>query len=178
MSSENQRPYWLVPARDLAPPPSAYEKVRPLTEAEQVELRSRLNAFGGSRQVLTASERDYLARAEPVRDMEQVARLRARLEEAEPTDEFAAGVGQALAFAAGEREGPVSGDTPAHHPPVGADLGVEEALVQRLLRGEPPAADRPPRPRAQAFLVGVEHTLMWLRCRTDQEPLPLDPGRG
>lgn len=175
METEDPRPYWLVPARELDPPPEAVERVRSLTEAEQADLRRRLNMPGGGRRPLTAAERDHLARTGPVRDAALVRDLHSQVRSQAPEDEFAAGVAQALAFAAGEREGPVSGQGPAHHPPTGGELGAEEALVQRVLRGEPLAADRPP--RAQAFLVGVEHTLMWLRCGTDQAPLPLGPER-
>jgi hypothetical protein len=174
MSTDDSRPYWLVPARELGPSPGDFEEVRPLTADEQADLRRRLNAPGGARQVLTASERDHLARVPPVRDPVRVQAVRRRLRSAGPADEYAAGAVAALAFAEGGAEGPVSGERPRHRPPTGGDLGAEEALVQRVLRGRPLAADRP-RPRSQAYMVGVEHTLMWLRCRTDDAPVPPDP---
>jgi hypothetical protein len=178
MGTEDPRPYWLVPARELNPPWEAMERVRPLTEAEQADLRRRLNAPGGHRLALTAAERDHLARVGPVRDTAQVRELRSRARSQEPADDFTAGVEEALAFAAGERPGPVSGRHSAHRLPTGTDLGAEEALVQRLLRGEQATGGQPPRSYAQAFLVGVEHTLMWLLCRSDQPPVSLDPSGG
>ncbi|MFI6576633.1 hypothetical protein ACIBFB_12595 [Nocardiopsis sp. NPDC050513] len=171
MSAEDPRPYWLVPARDLDPSAGDYERVRPLTAAERSDLRRRLNGPGGARQALNASERDHLARVPAVRDAGRVRAVRRALRTAGRADEYAAGVAAALAFAAGdESEGPVSGERPGTQPPVGGDLGAEEALAQRLLRGQPLAADRP-RARSRAFLVGVEHSLMWLQCRTDDPPV-------
>jgi hypothetical protein len=166
-----ERPFWLVPASQRRPSEEAVREIRrPITPEEHQDLVRRLNAPGGGRIVLSSREDSYLDTLPPVRDAAEAARLRAALATETP-GAYVDGISDALAYAYGQAPaGPVSGEPPRVHPPLCGDLGNEEAIAYRVLRRQLVHTDHPVRTDTE-YVTGVEHTLMWLQCRTDDWPL-------
>lgn len=172
MSDSDERPAWLVPVSEMEPPSEEWlaQVQRTLTPAEHEELLRRINAPGGAHVSLDIAERKHIHRQLPVRDAGAVARVRAYLAEEKP-NAFAEGIAAALAYAYGQAPtGPVSGEHPENAPPVCGDLYSEEAIALRVLQRNLVKNDHPVRTDPD-YCVGVEHTLMWLQCRTDDPPL-------
>jgi hypothetical protein len=159
-----QRPAWLIPLSELEEEDA--EPLRTLTEQEGVELIRRLNSTA-SRSV-APEEWEFLWGQPPIRYSADVARIRRLLDQEDNGSQYCAGVRAALAYAFGELPaGPVSGQKPRHHPPRCGDLDVEVEVVTDAIRGD---LDNPPS-LTRDYMVGVEHTVMWLTCSTDDPPV-------
>lgn len=169
-----ERPAWLIPLdeftesfKDYVPPDRT-----PLSEAEQAELRRRLNAPGGDRLKLTFREREARYKMGLIRSREAIVAMYRQVKEEKDAPrfdaasrEFGEGVLAAIEWATGvEAHAPVTGTVPAGQPPTVPEL-LEEAQA-----AEEAAQRRRVCPRGWSYAAGVEHTLLWLLARTDTRP--------
>lgn len=163
-------PWWLKPASELNAMPQP-DPEPPLTMVQGMDLIRRLNAPGGASRTLTASEHEFVCAQPAIRDGAVVQRMVTAAQAAAESD-FVTGIQATLAYAQGrERRGPLSGRVPQTVLPLCGDLDIEADLAEETLAG---AADIPlPYPRD--LLTGVEHTCLWLTCRTEDPPLDLLP---
>ena len=161
-------PWWLTPASELVAAP-APPMEPPLSVEQGLELIRMLNAPGGASHVLSASEHEFVCAQPAIRD-HALVQLLAETAAREPDSAFVVGVRRTVAYAQGNQAcGPLSGRSPRTPLPLCTDLDTEADLAEETLAG---AADTPlPHPRD--MLTGVEHTCLWLTCRTDDPPLHL-----
>lgn len=140
------------------------------TPEEHAEFIRKVNAPGGAHITLSAREWGHRSKLPPVRDPAAVRELRASLAEEPPGNPFFDGIAAALDYAYGQTLiGPVSGEHAKSAPPTCRDLYGEEMIALRVIQRDLVKNDHPV-PRHPDFVVGVEHTLMWLQCRTDSPP--------
>ena len=160
------KPAWLMTLDELAALPLPPEPPE-LTPEEGVALIRELNAKSRS---VTMEEYAFLAHQPPIRETAAVERALGHLREelrATPEDPFLKGVYDAFAWAYGHQQlGPVSGQPTEKKPPRWSDLGEEATAAADALTG---ALDHPPQ-LPQSYIVGVEHTMLWLQCGTDDPP--------
>ncbi|MFE9247176.1 hypothetical protein [Nocardiopsis sp. NPDC006938] len=163
------RPAWLTPVSELLAAPMPPMEP-PLTTEQGLALVRMLNTPGGASHVLSPSEHEFVCAQPAIRDHVLVQRLAEAVIVEEDGSAFVEGVRRAVAYAQGrERHGPLSGRSPRTVLPLCSDLDLEADLAEETLSGR---ADTPlAHPRD--LLTGVEHTCLWLTCRTDEPPLRL-----
>lgn len=173
MSAPDERPggRYLPPlVEDLIAEAPPMPPPREITPEEGAELIRRLNAPRGDRLVLDVDQAHYISDQPPIRSPEAVAELERRLREEPGDGDFYRAICETLDFAFGRTPtGPLSGEPPKHTPPTCGDLYHEEAVALRYINRETLHTESPLR-RSQDFAVGVEHTCMYLQCRTDDPP--------
>lgn len=162
MTSPDRR--WLTPAELMQlPHPPAPPKLTP--EQGQALIR-RLNETAGDLE--SAEEWEFLADQPTIRYADDVDRIRHFLDQEDDGSQFYRGVRAALDYAAGRLAvGPLTGEPPEQIPPLHSDLGDEVSMAMDAFAGD---LDEP-LPHSRDYIVGVEHTCMWLRCSTNQPPV-------
>lgn len=160
------KPAWQMTLAELAAIPLPPEPPE-LTPEEGAALIRELNV---KCRPVTMEEYAFLAHQPAIRDMAAVERTLGHLREglrATPEDPFLKGVRDAFAWAYGHQPlGPVSGEPAEEKPPRWVDLREEAAVAADALAG---ALDDPPQ-LPKDYIVGVEHTTLWLHCGTDDPP--------
>lgn len=137
-----------------------------LTSEQGQELIRRLNQTAG--ELESAEEWEFLADQPTIRYAADVVRIRQLLEQVDDGSQFHRGVRAALDYTAGRLPvGPLTGEPPEQIPPLHSDLGDEVSMAMDAFAGD---LDEP-LPHSRDYIVGVEHTCMWLRCSTNDAPV-------
>lgn len=175
MPAPGDRPYWLIPAKDLPQHPEP--DMSPLTPAERASLRQRLNQPGPRR--LTPREQAERSRMGIIREtadimqVESKARteLTGRYADVWPMNErwdlkqYTEGILAALLWATGRTPtAPLSGKTSPGQPTT-SEMWSEAIVGQEIADGRRESRLH------RYYGTGVEGTLLWLIARVDDPPM-------